>query len=416
MRASPTLCAMNIDAAAAGFSAQRLEKISAHLTDNYLTPGKISGCQVMVSRRGVPAYFRSFGLRDLERQTPVTEDTIFRIYSMTKPITSLALMMLYEEGKFQLNDPVHRFIPSWRTQRVYVEGQGEGMVTKAPDTTATMRHVLTHMSGLTYGEALYPSDHPADKRYAELGVNRGKGETIQSFADTLAQVPLRFEPGSQWCYSLATDVCGCLVEFISGQPFADFLKERIFDPLGMSDTSFVIDDSRVDRFAANYGRRADKSLKLLDDPFDSIYADADRFPSGGGGLISTTRDYARFCEMLRRGGELDGHRIIGSRTLRLMTRNHLPGSVDLASIAMGSFSETAYEGVGFGLGFASTLDEVEAATIGAGDYYWGGAASTIFWVDPVEDLFVIFMTQLMPSATFNFRGQIKNIVYGAIED
>lgn len=370
----------------------------------------------MVSRRGVPAYFRSFGLRDLERETPVTEDTIFRIYSMSKPITSIALMMLYEEGRFQLNDPVHRFIPAWKGQRVYVEGSGEGMVTKAPDTPVTMRHVLTHMSGLTYGEALFPSNHPADKLYEELGVNRGHGVTMQSFADTLAQVPLRFEPGSKWCYSLATDVCGCLVEFISGQPFADFLRERLFEPLGMQDTSFVIDDSRVERFAANYGRRPDKTLKLLDDPFESIYADDARFPSGGGGLVSTTRDYARFCEMLRRKGELDGHRIIGSRTLGLMTRNHLPGGVDLAEIAMGAFSETAYEGVGFGLGFASTLDDVTAGTIGAGDFYWGGAASTIFWVDPVEDLFVIFMTQLMPSATFNFRGQLKNIIYGAIEE
>lgn len=415
-RAPLDCCAMNIDAKAAGFSAQRLEKISSHIMENYIAPGKIAGCQVMVSRWGTPAYFRSFGLRDLERQTPVTEDTIFRIYSMTKPITSVALMMLYEEGKFQLNDPVHRFIPSWKNQRVYVDGTGAGMVTKAPDSPVTMRHVLTHMSGLTYGESLYPSDHPADKQYAELGVNRGHGVTAESFADTLAQVPLRFEPGTQWCYSLATDVCGCLVEFISGQPFAEFLKDRIFDPLGMTDTSFVIDTSRTDRFSANYGRRADKTLTLLDDPRESIYADASRFPSGGGGLLSTTMDYARFCEMLRRGGELEGQRIIGSRTLGLMIRNHLPGDADLAGFAMGSFSETAYEGVGFGLGFASTLDEVEAGTVGAGDFYWGGAASTIFWVDPVEDLFVIFMTQLMPSATFNFRGQIKNIVYGAIED
>ena len=407
---------MNTDAKAAGFSAPGLERIASHITDNYITPGKISGCQVMVSRRGTPACFRSFGMRDLERRTPVTEDTLFRLYSMTKPITSVALMMLYEEGRFQINDPVHRFIPSWKDQRVWVEGAGEAMVTEAPDSPVTMRHLLTHMSGLTYGEALYPSDHPVDKRYTGLGVNRGRGATLRSFADRLAQVPLRFQPGSQWCYSLATDVCGCLVEFISGQPFVEFLKQRIFDPLGMIDTSFVVDENKLGRFAANYGRHEDKTLKLLDDPYNSQYADSARFPSGGGGLVSTTKDYARFCDMLRRGGELDGARIIGDRTLKLMARNHLPEGVDLASIAMGNFSETAYEGVGFGLGFASTLDEVQAGTIGAGDYYWGGAASTIFWVDPVEDLFVIFMTQLMPSVTFNFRGQIRNIVYGAIED
>jgi CubicO group peptidase (beta-lactamase class C family) len=384
--------------------------------DNYINPGKISGCQVMVSRHGVPAYFKSFGQMDIARNKPVQDDTIFRIYSMTKPITSVALMMLFEEGRFQLNDPVSRFIPSWKGQQVWVSGDGKDMKTREPASPMTMRHVLTHTSGLTYGTSLFPTDHPVDKFYDTLGVNRDPGETIDTFADKLSKVPLRYDPGTQWCYSLATDVCGCLVEFISGMPFAQFLQERMFDPLGMKDTSFVVPDSKLDRFAANYGRRPDKSLKLLDDPMKSIYSNPNRFPSGGGGLASTTPDYGRFCEMLRRGGELDGQRIIGDRTLKLMYRNHLPNGVDLGSIAMGSFSETSYDGVGFGLGFASTLDEVTAGTIGAGDYYWGGAASTIFWVDPVEDLFVIFMTQLMPSATFNFRGQIKNIIYGAIED
>jgi CubicO group peptidase (beta-lactamase class C family) len=279
-----------------------------------------------------------------------------------------------------------------------------------------MRHVLSHTAGLTYGSSLFPTDHPVDKFYDTIGVNRDPGETIETFADKLSKVPLRYDPGTQWCYSLATDVCGCLVEFISGMPFEQFLQERMFDPLGMVDTSFVVPENKLDRLAANYARRADKTLKLADDPMKSIYSDPNRFPSGGGGLVSTTADYGRFCEMLRRGGELDGQRIIGDRILKLMHRNHLPNGVDLGSVAMGSFAETAYDGVGFGLGFASTLDEVTAGVIGAGDYYWGGMASTIFWVDPAEDLFAIFMTQLMPSATFNFRGQIKNIIYGAIED
>jgi CubicO group peptidase (beta-lactamase class C family) len=384
--------------------------------ENYITPGKIAGCQVMVSRGGVPAYFRSFGQMDIERNKPMQEDTIFRIYSMTKPITSVALMMLFEEGRFQLNDPVSRFIPSWKGQRVWVSGDGDDMETREPASPMTMRHVLSHTSGLTYGTGLFPSEHPVDKFYDKLGVNRDAGETIESFAQKLSTVPLRYDPGTQWCYSLATDVCGCLVEFISGVPFGQFLQERIFDPLGMTDTSFVVPEEKLDRLAANYERRADKTLKLLDDPMNSLYANPNRFPSGGGGLASTTADYGRFCEMLRGGGQLEGQRIIGGRTLKLMHRNHLPNGTDLGSIAMGSFSETAYDGVGFGLGFASTLDDVAAGTIGAGDYYWGGAASTIFWVDPVEDMFVIFMTQLMPSATFNFRGQIKNIIYGAIED
>jgi CubicO group peptidase (beta-lactamase class C family) len=407
---------MEVNAEKAGLDPNRLETISRHLMENYITPGKIAGCQVMVSRGGVPAYFRSFGQMDIERNKPMQEDTIFRIYSMTKPITSVALMMLFEEGRFQLNDPVSRFIPSWKGQRVWVSGDGDDMETREPASPMTMRHVLSHTSGLTYGTGLFPSEHPVDKFYDKLGVNRDAGETIESFAQKLSTVPLRYDPGTQWCYSLATDVCGCLVEFISGVPFGQFLQERIFDPLGMTDTSFVVPEEKLDRLAANYERRADKTLKLLDDPMNSLYANPNRFPSGGGGLASTTADYGRFCEMLRGGGQLEGQRIIGGRTLKLMHRNHLPNGTDLGSIAMGSFSETAYDGVGFGLGFASTLDDVAAGTIGAGDYYWGGAASTIFWVDPVEDMFVIFMTQLMPSATFNFRGQIKNIIYGAIED
>ncbi|MFP6802177.1 MAG: serine hydrolase domain-containing protein, partial [Pseudomonadales bacterium] len=398
---------MEVNAEKAGLDPNRLETISRHLMENYITPGKIAGCQVMVSRGGVPAYFRSFGQMDIERNKPMQEDTIFRIYSMTKPITSVALMMLFEEGRFQLNDPVSRFIPSWKGQQVWISGDGDDMETREPASPMTMRHVLSHTSGLTYGTGLFPSEHPVDKFYDKLGVNRDAGETIESFAQKLSTVPLRYDPGTQWCYSLATDVCGCLVEFISGVPFGQFLQERIFDPLGMTDTSFVVPEEKLDRLAANYERRADKTLKLLDDPMNSLYANPNRFPSGGGGLASTTADYGRFCEMLRGGGQLAGQRIIGGRTLKLMHRNHLPNGTDLGSIAMGSFSETAYDGVGFGLGFASTLDDVAAGTIGAGDYYWGGAASTIFWVDPVEDMFVIFMTQLMPSATFNFRGQIK---------
>lgn len=408
---------MDIDTAAAGFSANRLERITDHLNNNYIEGGKISGCQVLVSRHGHPAYFRSFGLIDIERDKPVTDDTIFRIYSMTKPITSVALMMLFEEGRFQLNDPVSRFIPAWKNHRVWVEGDGEGMKTRAPESPMTMRHVLSHTAGLTYGAMLYPEDiHPVDKVYQQHNVRRDEGETLESFAEKLSHVPLRYDPGTRWMYSLATDVCGCLVEFISGQKFEDFLRERIFEPLGMKDTAFWVPADKLDRFAANYQRRRDKSLQLIDDPQASKYLSEPSFPSGGGGLVSTTADYARFCEMLRRGGELDGQRILGSRTLSLMTRNHLAGGADLGQFAMGAFSETAYDGVGFGLGFASTLDVVSSGTIGAGDYYWGGAASTIFWVDPVEDLFVVFMTQLMPSATFNFRGQLKNIIYSAIED
>ncbi|MBI5949709.1 MAG: beta-lactamase family protein [Chloroflexi bacterium] len=403
---------MDVAPGLAGFDADRLERITGHLNRNYIEPGKIVGCQVLVSRHGHPAYFRSFGQMDRERNTPMRDDAIFRIYSMSKPITSVALMSLYEQGHFQLNDPVSRVIPEWREQRVWVSGDGETMQTKEPERPMTFRHVLSHTGGLTYGA----TGHPVDRAYRHVGVRRDQGETLRTFVEKLAKVPLQFTPGDRWMYSYSTDVCGYLVEAISGKPFDQYLQETIFDPLRMKDTSFSIAPGKVDRFAANYQREPDKSLRLIDDPQHSTYLGTPAFLSGGGGLTSTTADYLRFCEMLRRGGELDGECILGSRTLGLMRKNHLAGGRDLAGMAVGAFSETAYEGVGFGLGFAMTLNEVDSGSLGEGDYYWGGAASTIFWVDPKEDMEVIFMTQLMPSATFNFRGQLKNIIYSAMVD
>ncbi|MGB8682116.1 MAG: serine hydrolase domain-containing protein [Candidatus Binatus sp.] len=394
----------------AGFAPERINRITEHLDKNYIAPGKIAGCQTLVARHGHVAYFKSQGLMDRERRKPVTDDTIFRLYSMTKPITSVALMTLFEQGHFQLNDPVSRFIPAWRDHKVWVSGEGPSMETAAPARPMSMRHVLSHTGGLTYGA----TNHPVDRAYREVGVGRGAGETLGGFADKLAKVPLRYQPGERWMYSLSTDVCGYLVEVISGKRFDQYLQETIFDPLDMKDTSFMVAQRKADRLAANYERQADKSLKLIDDPERSNYLKQPTFFSGGGGLTGTTADYLRFCEMLRRGGELDGVRILGPRTIELMHLNHLAGGKDLSGMAVGAFSETAYEGVGFGLGFAMTLGQVEAGALGGGDYYWGGAASTIFWVDPKEDMVVIFMTQLMPSATFNFRGQLRNIIYSAI--
>ena len=406
---------MNVDAAGAGFQEEKLARIGAHLRENYVEPGKIPGCQVLVSRHGIPAYFESMGLMDRERGKAMRDDTIFRIYSMTKPITSVALMMLWEEGRFQLTDPIQRFIPSWRDQRVWQEGAGGEMVTRLPLAPPTMQHILSHTAGLTYGGLLPGLETPVDEAYQGLGVARGQGETLREFADKLGRVPLLYDPGQRWCYSLATDVCGALVEIISGQPFEDFLQERILQPLGMVDTGFRVADEQVDRFAACYMRLPDKRLILEDDPQTSHYRHKRNFFSGGGGLVGTTTDYMAFCEMLRQGGQYNGYQLLGRRTLELMTANHLLGGQSLAQMALGAFSETANAGVGFGLGFASTLDEVASASVGAGDFYWGGRASTLFWVDPEEDLQVIFMTQLIPSSTFNFRGQLKNIVYGALK-
>jgi CubicO group peptidase (beta-lactamase class C family) len=404
-----------------GLAPDRLERITDHLNRFYIEPGKIAGCQVQVSRHGHLAYSRSFGQMDRERGKPMADDTIFRIYSMSKPITSVALMTLYERGYFQLDDPVSRYIPEWKNHRVWVSGEGAGMETVAPTNPMSFRHVLSHSGGLTYGSLLETvgapaTGHPVDKVYAEAGVRRGEGETLRDFAMKLAKVPLRYQPGERWMYSLSTDVCGYLVEAISGKRFDRYLQEEIFDPLKMRDTSFVVTPEKLDRFAANYRREPDKTLKLIDDPHRSAYLSEPSFFSGGGGLTGTSADYMRFCEMLRRGGELDGERILGPRTIEMMHKNHLAGGKDLTDLAIASFSETANKGVGFGLGFAMTLDEVTTGCLGEGDYYWGGAASTIFWVDPREDLCVVFMTQLMPSGSFNFRGQLKSIIYSSIVD
>lgn len=412
---------MELSPGKAGFAQGRLERIADHLSRAYIDNGKIAGCQVAVTRRGHLAYFKSLGQMDRERGKQMADDTIFRIYSMTKPITSVALMTLYERGYFQLNDPVHRFVPEWRDQRVWVSGEGSAMATEKPHRPVSMRDMLCHTGGITYGAALAAlgapdTGHPVDKEYARIGVRRGDGEDLKSFVQKLGRVPLRYQPGERWMYSLSTDVCGALVEIISGKRFDKFLEEEIFQPLKMTDTSFTVPREKLNRFAANYRRGPDKKLQLIEDPEKSSYLKAPTFFSGGGGLTGTTKDYVRFCEMLRRGGELDGARILGPRTIELMHRNHLKDGKDLTQMAIGGFSETANEGVGFGLGFACTLDSVTSGSIVGSDWYWGGAASTIFWVDAKEDLAVVFMTQLMPSGAFNFRGQLKSIVYSSIAD
>ena len=404
---------MTVSAEVAGFSAEKLAKIETHLETRYLKPGKIAGCRVQVVRRGETAYSATMGLMDIERDKAMCDDTIFRIYSMSKPVTSIALMMLLEEGRFQLTDPVYKFIPSWREHRVWVEGEGEAMVTRAPKAPMTMQHLLCHTAGLTYGGFLPGLELPVDSAYAAAGISRAGTDTLQEFVEKLAKVPLLYEPGSRWSYSISTDVCGYLVEVISGQSFESFLQDRLFGPLDMPDTGFSVSDAQLDRFAACYERTPDKSLRLQDDPETSRYRSAPAAPSGAGGLVGTVSDYANFCEMLLQKGQFRGKQIIGRPILELMTRNHL-GDHSLAQMAVGGFSETSNDGVGFGLGFATTMDAAASGTVGEGDFYWGGLASTLFWVDPVEDLYAIFMTQLIPSSTFNFRGQIKNLVYGAL--
>ena len=407
---------MKIDADAAGLDATRLERITEHLNRAYLEPGKIPGCQTVVYRHGAVGYFSSLGSMDLERDKPVAEDTIWRIYSMTKPITGVALMSLYERGLFRLNDPVHRFIPEWRDLKVKARQPDGSTQLVEPERPMTVRDALMHMTGLGWG---VEGPLVMDRFLQAMAVVRGGREgTLQTMIDNLADKPLVFHPGTRWLYGLSTDVCGRLVEIISGQRFDDYLRSTIFDPLQMHDTAFHVPDSEIDRFAASYGRRKDKTLKLLDNPEKSAYREPPNFLSGGGGLVSTTEDYLRFCRMLLHGGELDGVRVLGRKTIELMSMNHLPGGGELREFALpGGYGETGFDGVGFGLTMAVGLGPVATQSVGsANDYYWGGAASTIFWIDPAEDLVAIFMTQLMPSGSFDFRGQLKSIIYPAIVD
>ena len=397
-----------------GLSSERLARIEEHLERRYLAPRKIAGALTLVARRGRIAHLKAVGSADLERGVPLRDDTIFRIYSMTKPITSVALMTLYERGAFQLEDPVHRFIPEWRELRVYDGGNHPLFATRPCERAMTVRDLFTHSSGLTYG---FMERTNVDRAYRRLGIGE-RDKPLAEMIATLAKLPLEFSPGTRWNYSVATDVLGHLIEVISGKRLDAFLRDELFAPLGMVDTAFHVPADKLDRFSSNYERGPGKQLRLIDDRAKSAYAEPPVFLSGGGGLVSTARDYARFCQMLLNGGTLGGARILGRKTIELMTLNHLPGGQDVSQLNIGGqFSQVAYEGVGFGLGFSVTLDLARAQTVGSvGEYAWGGAASTAFWIDPKEELTVIFMTQFMPSGTFNFRGQLKSIVYPALVD
>jgi CubicO group peptidase (beta-lactamase class C family) len=396
-----------------GINSLQLARVGEHLRKRYIEPGKIPGSIALVARRGKVCYLDVAGQRDVERGTDMTADTIVRIYSMTKPVTSVALMTLYERGLFSLDDPVHRFIPEWRKLRVYKAGSHPLFATTPCTRHMTIRDLFMHTSGLTY-DFMHASN--VDAAYRELGLGLpSRGYTLQEMIDQLATLPLEFSPGERWNYSVATDVLGCLIERISGQSLPDYMQQAIFEPLGMVDTSFEIPADKVPRLASCYERNLQKEVILQDDCQDSHFASR-TFWSGGGGLLSTVEDYYRFSQMLLNGGTLEGRRVIGSRTLQFMTRNHLPGGADMSQFATGSFSETIYEGVGFGLGFANKIDPVSNGYPGSeGSFFWGGLASTLFWVDPKEELVVVFLTQLIPSSTFNFRGQLENIIYASLE-
>jgi CubicO group peptidase (beta-lactamase class C family) len=397
-----------------GLSAARLARIAPFFEDRYVADGKLPGVLTLVARRGQVAHLGCSGVRNVATGEAMTPDTIFRVYSMTKPIVSVALMTLYEEGRFQLDDPVSRFIPSWADLRVWSDGTADSYSTGFPEREMQVRDLLTHTSGLTYG---FMARHPVDSLYRRRGVDADGSTDLAEMIDKLAELPLLFAPGTRWSYSVATDVCGYLCELLSGQRLDDVLRDRIFEPLGMVDSGFSVPEGEAHRLAANYAWTPNDPLLLFDDPSTSTYRTPPTFLSGGGGLVSTAADYLRFATMLANRGELDGHRVLGRKTVEHMTLNHLPGGVDLAAMGQKVFSEISYDGIGFGLGFSVMLDPARAGVIGSiGEHGWGGAASTMFWVDRSEELVGMILTQLMPSSTYPIRRELKSLVYQALVD
>jgi CubicO group peptidase (beta-lactamase class C family) len=407
--------ARSIDPDRVGFDPARLARIDQHF-GRYVDDGRLAGWQIVVTRRGEIAHSSTYGLRDLEAGTPVEPDTLWRIYSMTKPITSVAAMMLWEEGRFELTDPIDRYLPEFADVRVYDKGSALKPYTVPAIEPIRIWHLLTHTSGLTYGFAQV-SVVDALYRAAGYDLSVPAGADLATACRDLARLPLLFQPGSSWNYGVSTDVLGRLIEVVSGQRLDEFFAERIFRPLGMTDTRWWVDEADAKRLAALYAPHPATGKAFRADTIGRAALAEPTWHSGGGGLISTAADYHRFTQMLLRGGELDGVRLLGPRTVRFMTRNHLPDGRDLASFSPAGFAETVLDGVGFGLGFAVVLDPVPARVPSSvGEYYWGGLASTAFWVDPVEEVTALLFTQLMPSSTYPLRPQLRQLVYSALID
>jgi CubicO group peptidase (beta-lactamase class C family) len=395
-----------------GLSSKRLQLIDKW-ADALVASKKLAGLTTVVARRGKIAHHHTTGVSDIARGTKMTPETIFRIYSMSKPLTSVAIMMLYEEGRFQLDDPISKYAPMFKNPRVAAGGMRGKIDTVPANREITFRDLLTHTSGLTYG---FMEANTVDAVYRKVGIDFQTAKvSLEEMCARIAEIPLIAQPGAEWNYSNATDVLGYLVQVISGQRFDDFLAERVIKPLGMVDTAFYVPQDKLGRLAANYNVEADGSLKLIDDPQKSSFAVKRDIVSGGGGLCSTAADYMRFCQMMLNKGELDGVRLLGRKTVELMTTNHLRG--DMADMGQPRFSESSYEGVGFGLGFSVMLDPAKAQILGtAGEYAWGGAASTAFWVDPAEEMVVLLMTQAMPSSAYPIRRELRVLSYQAVID
>ena len=394
------------DADEVGMSSERLDRITA-LTQRYVDEGKLAGAISLVARDGAIVHFEAVGQRGADDDRPLTKDALFRIFSMTKPITAVAAMMLYEEGLFQLTDPVDKFVPEFAELTVL----GDDGVVRPAENEMNMQQLLSHTTGLSYG--FNPAD-TVDRLYNEAEL--WQSEDLDELTDKIARIPLKFEPGDQWHYSVAVDITGLVVQRLSGLSFDAFLKERLFEPLGMEDTFFNVPPEKMDRFLPNHTWDAENEqlVQLGSDDFVQ-YTDETLF-SGGGGLVSTAMDYLRFCEMLRRGGDLDGVRILSPKTVAYMATDHLPGALTAGGVGENPTATLIGGGYGFGLGFGVLNDPVASGVVGsAGEYNWGGAAGTLFWIDPVEEVIAIGMIQLLGSP-WPLRSEMKVLTYQSLTD
>ena len=407
-----------------GLSSARLAKLDEVMKARYVDGGYLPGMLTHVYRKGHLVHTGLCGHMDLERGTKMREDAIFRIYSMSKPITAVALMMLAEDGLIGLDDAVHTHIPAWKDLAVYASGMPSLLANAPPSFMTTpverpMRVIdlATHTSGLTYGFMMRSA---VDAAYRQAKVtDRLTPGGLSGMADQLAQIPLDFSPGTAWNYSVAIDVLGYLVEKLSGMSFGEFLRTRLFEPLGMTDTAFYVPPDKIERFSTCYQPGSTGGLTLQDDARKSTYAEPPMLESGGGGLVSTAHDYLRFCRMMLNGGTLDGVRILSPKTVALFSLNYLPDGREVADMALpGMFSESGYAGVGFSLGCGVNVNVAKTRLPGSlGEYFWGGAASTAFWIDPKEELTVVFMTQVIGSpARLTLRRDLRTLVYAAITE
>lgn len=408
-----------------GLSSARLKRLDAVMKHRYVDGGHLPGLLTYIYRKGQLVHTGLCGRMDIERDKPMREDAIFRIYSMSKPITAVALMMLVEEGLIGLDDTVASHIPAWKDLAVYASGMPSLLPDAPPSflTTPVLRpmkvvDLATHTSGLTYGFMMRSA---VDAAYRRAKVtDRETPGGLSGMIEQLARIPLDFSPGTAWNYSVAIDVLGYLVEKLSGMRFGEFLRTRLFEPLGMNDTAFHVPEDRIERFAACYQPEGQgRGLKVQDDPRRSPYLKPPALESGGGGLVSTAHDYLRFCRMMLHGGTLDGVQILSPKTVALFSLNYLPEGREIADMALpGMFSESGYAGVGFSLGCGVNIDVAKTRLPGSlGEYFWGGAAATAFWIDPAEDLTVVFMTQVIGSeARLTLRRDLRTLVYAAMTE